>query len=150
MSDQHEGRNLQRAAVLVPPPDPWMFRYRCRTRPRVSRIPSHDSLVSTKSDDSTTSCVPDTSISVRRLGRAGISASHGRRTVSYRNLREFLQTMAVRKIAEKVMSNKRLGTKANSGNISALYLYCTFARARIAESHPAAPAQMLILLPCIL
>jgi hypothetical protein len=78
MSDQHNGGNRQCAAVLACPPDSWMFRYRFRTRSRVSRLRSHDSLVSIKSDDSTTSCVPDTSISVCRRARATVAAFRSR------------------------------------------------------------------------
>lgn len=101
MSDQHDGGNLQRAAVLVRPPDSWMFRYRFRTRPRFSRLPSHDSLVSIKSDDSTTSCVPDASVSVRRRARATVAALRSRQDGAWGNGRAAgpAETNATRPVA---------------------------------------------------
>jgi hypothetical protein len=47
------------------------------------------------------------------------------KTISYGNLREFCQTIAVSKITEKALMNKLLGAQANFGKISQLYLYCT-------------------------
>jgi len=48
------------------------------------------------------------------------------KTVSYGNLWEFRQTRSVQEIIEKALMNKRLGTIAHSGEISALHLNCTF------------------------
>lgn len=47
------------------------------------------------------------------------------------------------------MSNKRLGTGANFGKSSALHLYCTAVRVRIAASHAAGPTQILMLFHCL-
>ena len=48
------------------------------------------------------------------------------KTLSCGNLREFWQTPTVSKITENVLPNKRLDTLGHFGEISVLYLYCTF------------------------